>query len=133
MPRTYFFAVILCLYLSWSIGNLSMKAVLICSQVAASPIGSAYHSAAGLRKSEENRAFFLKKKRALSALSVSSDPSEKSILYSTVSKNDFASWSGLLPKKLSKAESENDTGFSVIVRSVCFLGCLSFDRFFWSV
>ena len=82
---------ILCLYLSRSSENLSMKAVLIWSQVAASFIESAYHSAAGPRRSEENSAFFLNRYRALSAASVGRDPSEKLILFSIVSRNDFAS------------------------------------------
>ena len=91
MPRAQFSAVILCLYLSRSSENRSMKAVPIRSQVAASFIESAYHSAAGLRRSEENSAFFLNRYRALSAMSVGLDPSERLILFSTVSRNDFAS------------------------------------------
>ena len=68
-----------------------MKAVLIWSQVAALFSESAYQSAAGPRKSEENRAFFLKKYLVLSVLSVGRDPSERLILFSTVSRNEFAS------------------------------------------
>ena len=130
LPRTQFSAVILCLYLSRSSETLSMKAVLIWSQVAASFIESAYHSAAGPRTSEENSAFFLNRYRALSAMSVGLDPSEKLILFSTVSRNDFPSWSGSLPENLSKAKSGIDTVFSVIVSSVYFRGCLSLGGFF---
>ena len=111
--------------------NRSMKAVLIWSQVAASLIESAYHSAAGPRRSEENSAFFLNRYRALSALSVGLDPSEKLILFSTVSRNDFASWSGSLPENLSRAKSGNDTVFCAIVSSVWFCRCLSLDGFFY--
>ena len=76
MPRTQFSAVILCLYLSWSFENLSMKAVLIWFQVAASFTESAYHSAAGPRRSEENSVFFLNRYRAVSVASVGLDSSE---------------------------------------------------------
>ena len=49
---------ILCLYLSRSSENLSMKALLLWSQVSASPIESACHSAAAPRRSEENMSLF---------------------------------------------------------------------------
>ena len=91
LPRTQFSAAILCLYLSLSSENLSMAAVLIWSQVVASFIESAYHSAAGPRRSDENRALFLNEQRALSVTSFGRGPSEKLILFSTVSGNDFVS------------------------------------------
>ena len=108
-----------------------MKAVLIWSQVAASFIESAYHSAAGPRRREENSAVFLNKYLAFSAMSVGLDPSEKLILFSTVSTNDFPSWSGSLPQNLSKAKPGNDTVFSAIVGSVWFRGCLFLDELFY--
>ena len=108
-----------------------MKAVLIWSQVAASPIESVYHSAAAPRRSEENSAFSLNRYRALSAASVDLDPSDKLILFSPVSRNHFAISSGSLPENLSKAKSENDTVFSAIVSIVWFRGCLSLDGFFY--
>ena len=76
---------VLCLYLSGSSENLSMKAVLIWSQIAATFIELAYHCAAGPRRSEESRVFFLNKERVLFAMSVGRDPSEKMILFSIVS------------------------------------------------
>ena len=87
------------------------------------------HSAAGPRRSEENKAFFLNKYLALSAMSVGLDPSEKLILFSIVSRNDFASLSGSLPENLSRAKSGNDTLFSAIFSSVWSRGCLCLDGF----